>query len=62
MNDEFMINKNVMVGSEGNSQTLYWLYLEKLGTEVPEMSFEEIKRLSVFLNKYIEIEEKGGNR
>ena len=53
MNDEFSINKTVSTGSEGNSRTIYWLYFEKHGMDIEEMSLDEIIRLNAFLTAYI---------
>lgn len=60
MNDEFMISKNIMIGSEGSSQTLYWLYLVKKGRDIEELSMDEIIRLNAFLTAYINKE--GGTK
>lgn len=59
MNDEFSINKIISIGSEGSSQTLFWLYFENHGMAIEEMSRDVIIRLHAFLTAYINKE--GGN-
>lgn len=59
MNDEFVICKVISTGSEDNAQVEYNLDFNKHQYSIENISLDEIKRLSVFLNGYLN-NQKGG--
>lgn len=59
MNDEFVICKVISTGSEDNAQVEYNLDFNKHQCSIENISLDEIKRLSVFLNGYLN-NQKGG--
>lgn len=60
INDEFVINRTLIFGSEGGELVKYDLEFNKHQNVIDEMSFDELKRLSLFLNEYIKKE--GGEK
>lgn len=60
INDEFVIDKSTFVGSEGGELVKYYLEFHKERDLVVDLSFDELKRLSLFLNEYIKKE--GGEK
>lgn len=58
LTDEFAIDKTVITGSEGNELVMYYLEFNGDKDVITNLSFDEIKRLSAFLNEYIK--KKGG--
>lgn len=61
MYGEFGINRNIYTGSEGYTETLYWLYFIKREVDVEAMSLDELVRLHDFLGKYLEdLKKEGG--
>lgn len=60
LTDEFAIDKTVITGSEGNELVIYYLEFNGGKDVITNLSFDEIKRLSAFLNEYIKKE--GGVR
>lgn len=56
MNDEFAMDKITIVGSEGNECVRFDLEFNYHQIVIDEMSFDELKRLSLFLNEYIKRE------
>lgn len=56
MNDEFVIDKTSLTGSEGHELIKYYLEFNKHQDVIDNMSFDEIKRLSAFLSEYIKKE------
>lgn len=59
MNDEFVICKVISTGSEDNVQVEYNLDFNKHQYSIENISLDEIKRLSVFLNGYLSNQEGG---
>lgn len=59
MNDEFVICKVISTGSEDNAQVEYNLDFNKHQYSIENISLDEIKRFSVFLNGYLN-NQKGG--
>ncbi len=59
MNDEFIIVSEISKGSEGHSITECYLQFSTHQMAIDHMSFDEIKRLSAFLNDYLK-NKKGG--
>lgn len=54
--DEFVIDKTKLVGSEGGELVKYYLEFNKERNLVVDLSFDELKRLSLFLNEYMKKE------
>ena len=59
MNDEFVICKVIRTGSEDNAQVEYNLDFNKHQYSIENISLDEIKRLSTFLNGYLSNQEGG---
>ncbi|WP_044262579.1 hypothetical protein [Bacteroides timonensis] len=59
MNDEFVICKVISTGSEDNAQVEYNLDFNKHQYSIENISLDEIKRLSTFLNGYLSNQEGG---
>lgn len=56
MNDEFVIDRTTIVGSEGNKLVKFYLEFNKHQDVIENMSFDEIVRLQEFLTDYIKKE------
>lgn len=56
MNDEFCISKTIVVGSNGGKETAYNLSIERLSTDLNDITIDEMIRLNNFLSEYIKME------
>lgn len=61
--DEIVIDRTLYVGSEGNRLVRYYLTFNRQHTDVIDnLTFDDLKKLSRFLNEYIKETEEGGVR